>query len=108
MKGDFSSESIEEIFVYLKNSESFEEITRLFRIFFIIQTNSVEAERCFSKISLIKTNSRNSLNEIHLCDLLRITYNNILEEKIDFYKIYEFWLKKAEKSNQRSNLISKN
>ena len=53
--------------------DSFSNISKLIKMSLVIPLSSVECERCFSRLKIIKTRLRNLLEEPNLSDLLLIS-----------------------------------
>ena len=97
---------IEEFYFHLTDHQT--ELCNLWPLiefYFCIQSNTTECERGFSRMNIIKTKNRNSLETETLDYLLRISTTEETElEKITDDLLFERWNRLK---NRKSNLIKK-
>lgn len=96
MKTDFLSVSMPDLFLCLATDESltkqYPNLSVLAKIVLVFPASSVDCERGFSTLNLIKTKTRNRLNTLHLDMLQRIKLLGGPPEKFPFAKAHQLWL----------------
>ena len=88
---NLENEKILEI-LFIEKVHSYDQIIRLYEIYYSITLTTVEVERGFSKMNTIKTKLRNTLLTNNLDALMNIKLNsNKNIEEFDFQAAYDYW-----------------
>ena len=85
----------QEIYDKVDRSMNFMRLNRLLKMYRCLPLSSVECERVFSSVNLIKTELRNWLEDNTLDDLLLTSRNKVEIKDFDFTEAYQDW--KAQK-----------
>ena len=88
---EYHSLSNEEIYWKILQNISFQNISKFLKISLTLPLSSVQCERSFSRMNLIKTDLRTLLEEWTLDDLMLISMNGVEVDKADFRKAVDNW-----------------
>jgi hypothetical protein len=88
---EYKSFSDEEIYEKIHTNPMLCNVRKIYEFVRSIPLTSVECERMFSRMNLIKTNLRNQLEESTLDSLIRISVSSVDMKTFNFHEAFSIW-----------------
>ena len=88
---EWSKLSVEEIYTKINISSNFVHLNKLIKIYRTLPLSSVECERVFSNVGIIKNELRNRLDHITLDELLMISRNREDMKDFNLQEAFKSW-----------------
>ena len=82
MNGSLKGKNLLELLFLIERTESFKNIKELFKQYSVLPITSVECERVFSQVGLVKTKTRNFLHIDNLVKLIMDSQNGLKENNL--------------------------